>query len=97
MDSTDSPMIDLYSWDTPNGQKIVICLEEMGLPYRIIPVNIRAGDQAARAYSTAVAARQSFPTDSCRRQTAVRRARQRRQPSATHRGLWRAANGVNWL
>lgn len=46
MDSTDSPMIDLYSWDTPNGQKIVICLEEMGLPYRIIPVNIRAGDQA---------------------------------------------------
>lgn len=38
-------MIDLYYWPTPNGWKISIALEEMGLPYRIHPVNIGAGDQ----------------------------------------------------
>ena len=38
-------MIDLYYWPTPNGHKITIMLEEIGLPYRIIPVNIGAGDQ----------------------------------------------------
>jgi GSH-dependent disulfide-bond oxidoreductase len=38
-------MIDLYYWATPNGHKITIFLEEAALPYRIIPVNIGAGDQ----------------------------------------------------
>ena len=38
-------MIDLYYWPTPNGHKITIFLEETGTPYRIIPVNIGAGDQ----------------------------------------------------
>ncbi|MFC0284039.1 glutathione S-transferase N-terminal domain-containing protein [Camelimonas abortus] len=38
-------MIDLYYWPTPNGYKITIFLEEAGLPYRVIPVNIGAGDQ----------------------------------------------------
>lgn len=38
-------MIDLYYWPTPNGHKITMYLEETGLPYRIIPVNIGAGDQ----------------------------------------------------
>lgn len=38
-------MIDLYYWTTPNGHKITILLEETGLPYRILPVNISAGDQ----------------------------------------------------
>ena len=38
-------MIDLYYWTTPNGHKITIFLEETGLPYRIIPVNISSGDQ----------------------------------------------------
>lgn len=38
-------MIDLYYWATPNGHKITIFLEEAGLEYRIIPVNIGAGDQ----------------------------------------------------
>jgi len=38
-------MIDLYYWPTPNGHKVTIFLEETGLPYRIIPVNIGAGDQ----------------------------------------------------
>ena len=38
-------MIDLYYWPTGNGKKITIMLEETGLPYRILPVNINKGDQ----------------------------------------------------
>ena len=38
-------MIELYSWPTPNGHKIHIMLEECGLPYRVTPVDIGAGDQ----------------------------------------------------
>ena len=38
-------MIDLYYAPTPNGWKISIMLEELGLPYRVRPVNIRAGEQ----------------------------------------------------
>ena len=38
-------MIDLYTWPTPNGHKIHIMLEETGLDYRVIPVNIGKGDQ----------------------------------------------------
>lgn len=38
-------MIDAYSWATPNGHKVHIMLEECGLPYRAIPVDISAGDQ----------------------------------------------------
>ncbi len=38
-------MIDLYYWPTPNGWKIPIALEEMGLAYNVIPVDINAGDQ----------------------------------------------------
>jgi GST-like protein len=38
-------MIDLYYWTTPNGHKITLFLEEAGLEYRIIPVNISQGDQ----------------------------------------------------
>ncbi|AFY48873.1 glutathione S-transferase [Nostoc sp. PCC 7524] len=38
-------MIDLYYWTTPNGHKITVFLEEVGLPYNIIPINIGAGDQ----------------------------------------------------
>jgi GST-like protein len=38
-------MIDVYSWPTPNGHKVHIMLEECGLPWRAIPVNIGAGDQ----------------------------------------------------
>jgi GST-like protein len=37
--------IDLYYWPTPNGWKIGIFLEEVGLPYRIVPVDITSGDQ----------------------------------------------------
>ena len=38
-------MIDLYYWTTPNGHKITMFLEEAGLPYRIIPINIGKGEQ----------------------------------------------------
>ncbi len=38
-------MIDLYYAPTPNGWKISIMLEESGLPYRVIPVNLGKGDQ----------------------------------------------------
>jgi GST-like protein len=38
-------MIELYSTPTPNGQKVMIMLEETGLPWKHIDVNIRTGDQ----------------------------------------------------
>lgn len=41
---SDKP-IDLYYWPTPNGWKITIMLEECGLAYNVIPVNIGKGDQ----------------------------------------------------
>lgn len=40
-------MIDLYTWTTPNGRKISIALEEMGLAYTVKPVNIRENEQFA--------------------------------------------------
>src|SRR3954468_9926512 len=38
-------MIEVWTWPTPNGHKVHIALEELGLPYRVIPVDIGAGDQ----------------------------------------------------
>ena len=38
-------MIDVYFWPTGNGKKITIMLEECGLAYNVIPVNINKGDQ----------------------------------------------------
>ena len=38
-------MIELHYWTTPNGHKITIFLEESGLSYRSVPVNIGAGNQ----------------------------------------------------
>jgi GST-like protein len=40
-------MIDLYYWTTPNGHKLTLFLEETGLAYRIVPVNIGKGEQFA--------------------------------------------------
>src|SRR3984885_9059933 len=37
--------IEVYYWPTPNGHKVTIALEEMGLPYEIVPVNIGRGEQ----------------------------------------------------
>ncbi|GJE42649.1 glutathione S-transferase N-terminal domain-containing protein [Methylobacterium soli] len=39
--------IDVHTWSTPNGWKIPIMMEECGLPYRVVPVNIGRGDQMA--------------------------------------------------
>ncbi|MGJ4901661.1 glutathione S-transferase family protein [Bradyrhizobium sp. HKCCYLS2058] len=39
--------IELYTWNTPNGRKISVALEEMALPYRVIPVDITKGAQMA--------------------------------------------------
>ena len=38
-------MIDLHYWPTPNGKKVTILLEELGIPYTIIPCHIGKGDQ----------------------------------------------------
>ncbi|MGJ8514238.1 glutathione S-transferase C-terminal domain-containing protein [Carnimonas bestiolae] len=38
-------MIDLYYWTTPNGHKLTIALEELGLEYRLLPINIGRGEQ----------------------------------------------------
>jgi GST-like protein len=38
-------VIDLYYWPTPNGHKITMFLEETGIPYRIVPVDIGKGEQ----------------------------------------------------
>jgi len=38
-------MIDLYYWPTPNGHKITMFLEEAGLEYQIVPVDIARGEQ----------------------------------------------------
>jgi len=38
-------MIDLYTWTTPNGRKASIMLEEVGLPYRVHPVNLGKDEQ----------------------------------------------------
>ena len=40
-------MIDLYSWNTPNGQKAAIVLEELALPYTLHRINIKKGEQFA--------------------------------------------------
>jgi GST-like protein len=45
-------MIELHYWTTPNGHKITIFLEEIGLPYKIVPVNINKGEQFKREFLT---------------------------------------------
>ena len=42
--------IDLYYWPTPNGWKITILLEELGVPYNLVPVDIHKGDQFEPAF-----------------------------------------------
>jgi GST-like protein len=38
-------MLDVHYWPTPNGKKVTILLEELGLPYKIVPCDIGKGDQ----------------------------------------------------
>ena len=43
-------MIDLYTWKTPNGRKVSVMLEEIGLPYRVVPVNLGENRQHDAAF-----------------------------------------------
>ena len=53
-------MIDLYSWQTSNGRKVSIALEEMGLPYTVHPIDIGADDQFSDEF-TALNPNQKIP------------------------------------
>jgi GST-like protein len=53
-------MIDLYTWATPNGRKISIALEELGLPYEVHPINIGEGEQFSTEFS-AISPNQKIP------------------------------------
>jgi len=53
-------MIDLYFWPTPNGLKVKLFLEEAGLAYRVLPVDLGAGEQFAPAF-LAIAANNRIP------------------------------------
>jgi glutathione S-transferase len=45
--SKDLNVIDLYTWTTPNGRKVSIALEELGLPYTVHPIDISKDEQFA--------------------------------------------------
>jgi len=53
-------MIDLYTWSTPNGRKVSIALEELGLPYRVHPIDISRGEQHTPEF-TAISPNQKIP------------------------------------
>src|SRR5208337_3912496 len=54
-------MIELYTWTTPNGRKASIMLEEVGLPYRVHPVNIGRQEQFDPAF-VAISPNSKIPT-----------------------------------
>jgi len=53
-------MIDLYTWTTPNGRKISIMLEETGLQYKVIPVDLGKEEQHSARF-TAINPNQKIP------------------------------------
>jgi GST-like protein len=53
-------MIDLYTWATPNGRKVSIALEELGLEYTVYPINIAEGEQFSADF-TAISPNQKIP------------------------------------
>ena len=89
-------MIDLHYWTTPNGHKVTIFLEEAGLPYRIIPVNISAGDQFKPEF-LAIAPKQPDPGHrrygSCRLRCADQPLRVWRHPAISRREDWQVPAG----
>ena len=54
-------MIDLYTWPTPNGRKISILLEELEIPYNIIPVDISKDEQFSKKF-TSISPSNKIPT-----------------------------------
>lgn len=53
-------MIDLYTWATPNGRKVSIALEELGLDYQVFPINIAEGEQFSAEF-TSISPNQKIP------------------------------------
>lgn len=53
-------MIELYTWSTPNGRKVSIALEELGLEYAVHAINISKGDQFSAEF-TAISPNQKIP------------------------------------
>jgi len=53
-------MIELYTWATPNGRKVSIALEELGLPYQVHAIDISRGDQHTPEF-TAISPNQKIP------------------------------------
>ena len=43
-------MIDFYTWTTPNGRKVSILLEELGIPYKIHPIDISIDEQFTKEF-----------------------------------------------
>ena len=54
-------MLDLYTWNTPNGHKGRIAVEESGLPYNLHPVNLQASENVTERYR-AISASRRIPT-----------------------------------
>lgn len=54
-------MLDLYTWNTPNGQKGRIAVEESGLPYNLHAVNLQAAENVTETYR-AISASRRIPT-----------------------------------
>jgi GST-like protein len=53
-------VIRLYAWHTPNGRKVSVMLEEVGLPYEIVKVNLGKGEQFSPGF-TAISPNQKIP------------------------------------
>jgi len=53
-------VIRLYAWHTPNGRKVSVMLEEVGLPYEIVKVNLAKGEQFSPQF-TAISPNQKIP------------------------------------
>ena len=49
-----NPIFDLYFWPTPNGYKISIMLEELGVDYQLVPINITEGEQHEERFEKAI-------------------------------------------
>ena len=79
--------IELHTWNTPNGRKISVALEEMGLPYKVIPVDITKGEQMKPEF-LAISPNNKIPGDRRSRWTrrpARQRVRVRRDPALSRR------------
>ena len=69
--------LEFYYWPTPNGWKVSILLEELGLPYRLRLVNIAKGEQFTPEFA-AISPNQRMPAPLCRRGISQPRCRRRR-------------------